>query len=259
MLSTPLGALQAHPAKDEFAEAIEGTAEAQRLLFQAESLLAQGTFDNDVLDVARCGAEALGNALDMVEAAARDYPDLDTVSSEFARTLALLYPVLRTQARSVPPPGFGPKRSRHAVRTPSPLPPTPEVKSTLLDGTPIEAIPVGGKERRAYRHRLTLHVDMGLFSDSHFYAGLSMDVSKGGLFVATYQPLPVGTDLRLFFVLPDGTAIEAPGTVRWKREAQGTDPPGMGIAFRKLSPPARRAIDRYCEHRPALFHEDGEG
>jgi uncharacterized protein (TIGR02266 family) len=100
---------------------------------------------------------------------------------------------------------------------------------------------------------------MGLLSDSHFYSGLSMDVSKGGLFVATYQALPVGTVLRLFFVLPDGTAIEAPGTVRWTRGEEGETPPGMGIAFRKLSEAARRAIDRYCEHRPALFHEEGEG
>lgn len=257
MLSAPLGALQ-ETAQQQLSEAIENTAEAQRLLFQAESLLGQGTFDNQVLEVARAGADALGNALDLVEQAAKAKPGFDSISSELARTLALLYPVLRTQARSVPPPGFGPPRSRHAAPKPSPLPPAPQVNSTLIDGTPIDATPVGGKERRAYRHRLTLHVDMGLYSDSHFYAGLSLDVSKGGLFVATYQPLPVGTELRLFFVLPDGTAIEAPGMVRWTRDDDGPAPPGMGIAFTKLSDAARRAIDRYCEHRPALYHDSGD-
>jgi uncharacterized protein (TIGR02266 family) len=258
MLSAPLGALQAHSAVEELREAVDNTAEAQRLLFQAESTLAQGTFDNLVLEVARRAAEALGNALSLVEALATEHSNLDAISSELARTLALLYPVLRTQARSVPPPDFGPRRSRHATQRRSPLPPAPEVKSTLLDGTPIDAVPVAGKERRAYGHRLTLHVDMGLLSDSHFYSGLSLDVSKGGLFVATYQPLPVGTDLRLFFVLPDGTAIEAPGSVRWTRDSDGDTPPGMGVAFRRLSEPARRAIDRYCEHRPAYYHDSGD-
>jgi hypothetical protein len=68
----------------------------------------------------------------------------------------------------------------------------------------------------------------------------------------------VGTLVTLFFVLPSGEAVEAPGTVRWARIAKSGAPPGMGVAFDELGPQARRAIAAFCERRSPLFHDSGD-
>ena len=100
-----------------------------------------------------------------------------------------------------------------------------------------------------------LEVDIGLLSESYFYAGLSQDLSRGGLFVATYQLKKPGTHVALYFVLPDGHAVSTEGIVRWTRDASDDLPPGMGIAFENL--PARdvAAIGRYCHDRALLYHD----
>src|SRR5439155_16001490 len=41
--------------------------------------------------------------------------------------------------------------------------------------------------------RVSLNVDLSLISESQFYAGLDGDVAGGGLFVATYRHLTIGT------------------------------------------------------------------
>ena len=60
-----------------------------------------------------------------------------------------------------------------------------------------------------------LEVEVGFVGDNNFFAGLSLDVSEGGVFVATYEPRPVGTKLMLSFVLPGGHTITTPGVVRF--------------------------------------------
>ncbi len=108
-------------------------------------------------------------------------------------------------------------------------------------------------ERRSST-RILLSVNVGLVSESNFYAGLTMDVSRGGLFVATYQRLPVGTDVMLSFVLPDGTSITTAGEVRWIREAGTEDQtPGLGIAFCGLKDGELEAIERFCRSRPPMY------
>src|SRR5690606_21882851 len=103
-----------------------------------------------------------------------------------------------------------------------------------------------------------LEVDVGLLSHSHFYTGLSMDLSKGGLFVATSEPLPVGTLLTLFFILPTGAVVEAPGTVRWSRSEQPDLPAGMAVAFEELGADARRAVATFCLWRTPFIHESAD-
>jgi uncharacterized protein (TIGR02266 family) len=121
-------------------------------------------------------------------------------------------------------------------------------------GSPL----VEGDERRGGgRHALS--ADIGLHSATQFFTGLTGDVSRGGIFVATWAPLPLGTDVTIAFVLPGGHQVTAPGRVAWLKEAQsageGEDSPGMGISFTSLSAEDRQAIERFLARRPALFHE----
>ena len=96
-----------------------------------------------------------------------------------------------------------------------------------------------GAERRI-QERVQLEVDIGLHSATQFYAGLSNDISEGGLFVSTVRPLPVGSEMTISFVLPGGHTVTTRGRVAWlstPRDDEST--PGMGVRFERLEPDPR--------------------
>lgn len=83
-----------------------------------------------------------------------------------------------------------------------------------------------------------------------FLDDYTSNVSLGGMFVRTHEPLPVGTRFRLRFRVPGrDKAVETTGEVRWvvsEAEAAAEElQPGMGIRFDELSPPDRRAVERW--------------
>ncbi|MBN2574848.1 MAG: TIGR02266 family protein [Deltaproteobacteria bacterium] len=73
-----------------------------------------------------------------------------------------------------------------------------------------------------------------------FIGRYGVDVSPGGIFVRTKQPVEVGTTLRFDFALADGSSLLAGlGTVAWVREndpSRTNNVPGMGLRFDKLTP-----------------------
>ena len=93
-------------------------------------------------------------------------------------------------------------------------------------------------------------------ADTHFVAGLSQDLSGGGVFVATYRRVDVGTKVHLGFELPDGRLVEARGVVRWVREQDdAVGRPGLGVAFTQMSEAALAALVDYCRDRPPLYFD----
>jgi uncharacterized protein (TIGR02266 family) len=110
--------------------------------------------------------------------------------------------------------------------------------------------------RRFPRHAVVL--DITLSSDSHFYVGLSENLSEGGIFVATHELREPGTLLDVFFSLPDTTdPIRVLGEVRWVREysPDGDAAPGLGVRFISLRKDDAARIQAFLEHRPALLFE----
>jgi uncharacterized protein (TIGR02266 family) len=115
------------------------------------------------------------------------------------------------------------------------------------------AVPQPEPERRT-NDRTPFLADLEFGEDAQFFTGLSLDISEGGLFVSTYTEIPLGTRLVLAFELPDGTAVEARGEVRWRRaHASDGERPGIGIAFTDLPEAARQRIAALCERRPPLY------
>jgi uncharacterized protein (TIGR02266 family) len=92
---------------------------------------------------------------------------------------------------------------------------------------------------------------------TRFFAGLEQDLSQGGVFVATYRELAIGTRLELEFQLTDGSAIRARGVVCWLRSQAnaGSERPGAGVAFIDLSQEALSTIVRFCQAEPPLYME----
>jgi uncharacterized protein (TIGR02266 family) len=81
-----------------------------------------------------------------------------------------------------------------------------------------------------------------------FIERYAVDVSRGGIFIRTREPLPVGTQLRFDFQLQDAAPLLAgEGTIVWIRE---NDPsragvtPGMGVRFDKLTPASQPVLEK---------------
>jgi len=105
--------------------------------------------------------------------------------------------------------------------------------------------------------RTSLAVELHMASDSHFFSGLSGDISEGGVFVSTYRDLATGTPVDLEFSLPGSErVVRASGCVKWHRSSSPDAPPGVGIAFDDLAEDDRANIRRYCTMRPALYYDD---
>ncbi len=87
---------------------------------------------------------------------------------------------------------------------------------------------------------ITLRIKFKSASLDEFISRYGVDVSPGGIFIRTKQPVEVGTSLQFDFTLADGTPLLAGlGTVAWVREsdpARANNVPGMGLRFDKLVP-----------------------
>ena len=106
--------------------------------------------------------------------------------------------------------------------------------------------------------RVAIALEVALTGDSQFFAGLTGDIARGGLFVGTYRTLPIGQTVELTFSLPNGATIHTTGSVRWARAASTGAPPGLGISFESLSDADRAQIESFCAERAPLYHDDGE-
>ena len=121
--------------------------------------------------------------------------------------------------------------------------------------------PVAGEpqQRRAERHDIEVSVDFE--SDSNFYAGLTQNISTGGLFIATHRIRKVGERINLKFTLPGASkAIEVETEVRWIRENSSLmrteSSPGMGVRFIDMAPADAQTIQKFLESRESLLYDD---
>ena len=104
--------------------------------------------------------------------------------------------------------------------------------------------------------RKPLNAEIGMYSDSNFYAGFSQDISEGGMFVATYDLQPMGTMVDLEFMLPGGYQVKVKGAVRWiKDPIEANTFAGMGVQFVDLEPADLTAIQEFISNREPIFHD----
>jgi uncharacterized protein (TIGR02266 family) len=243
LLSETSRALQLAPATPELERVIESVALASGALYALE---ATGPVSEDYRAI-RGAIKHLSDALSLLQTLSAT-PGIDSALEGLARTLALLYPVARThqrKRRQVIMDIFGEPDSMVGLARPAPEP---------LGEAPRQP-GFSGANKRDGGDRVFLEVDIGFASQSHFYTGLSRDVSRGGVFVATYEPQPPGTEMVLHFVLPNGRAVKARGVVRWTVEARDDLAPGMGIAFDDIASEDLGAIVDFCGERSPLYHE----
>ncbi len=156
------------------------------------------------------------------------------------------------QARQAPPPPA-------PVARPAAPPPVPQRVVPNAEAAFAGAAAPKPPKRQSPRVKMQAAVDF--HSDNNFFNGFSANISDGGLFVATVNLVPLGTEVDLSFTLPSGEKIDAKGVVRWVREVNDKLPdafPGIGVQFSALNPAAQDAIDTFLAQRDPLFYADAD-
>ncbi len=109
-------------------------------------------------------------------------------------------------------------------------------------------VPTVPDTRRDMRTPITLKIKFKSSNLEQFIERYSVDVSRGGIFIRTKEPLPVGTQLRFEFQLQDASSLIAgDGTVVWIREhdpARQGVAPGMGVKFDRLAAESQKVLDK---------------
>ncbi|MBP9112599.1 MAG: TIGR02266 family protein [Polyangiaceae bacterium] len=111
--------------------------------------------------------------------------------------------------------------------------------------------------RAQERAAITLRVDYKRLNT--FFSDYTKNISKGGTFIKTTKPLPVGTQFQFVLALPEGVGdLELVGEVVWavKREAGDSviessqlvdESEGMGIRFIFGTPADREKLESHVE------------
>jgi len=233
-LALALELLQRHRApRAQAARAVERLARASNALYRAEveSKTPQATTQGIHLAV-----EELRQALSALHAGGLT-SEGEAAGAVVAGALATLYPLVsatRRQRRKVVIVREGegaakPVGSRLTRRTPS-MRPRP---------APVD-------RRAAQAPRFPLRLEVSLIVAGAVWSSTSANISHGGLFVISDRLLPPGTEVTVRFVLPNGHAVVAQGTVRWSRSAHQQQQPGMGLCFRGLSAQDGQQLANYC-------------
>lgn len=181
--------------------------------------------------------ESLQRLQDLLEAPR--WADDDEVARALSRACAMLHPAYVELSRA------GRRRDN--------------TQPFLLTPHRIKASEPPADNERRQSTRSEMLMEVGLEGANRFYTGQADDLSRGGVFVATDDPLPVGTEVTLSFVLPDGHRIAAAAAVAWVRAPRYRPdalPAGMGVRFEGLPSEDVQAIQNTLESRPAFHYGD---
>lgn len=83
-----------------------------------------------------------------------------------------------------------------------------------------------------------------------FFADYARNISKGGTFIATSKPLPIGTEFVFKLFIPSlDRPLELRGQVKWIAEegSNRASEPGMGIKFLYENDRQREVMERIVE------------
>ena len=93
--------------------------------------------------------------------------------------------------------------------------------------------PPASDRRRSYRHPIELKVEYKRLNT--FFADYTKNISRGGTFIGTAKPLPIGTEFVFALEVPMmNEPLKLRGRVIWTTstdDATKANPAGMGIEF----------------------------
>ncbi len=233
-LGTALEALQQDPnIPPDVLSVAENIAKAVGALFEAE----RAASEVDGKACVRHAMSFLSQTLALLQDVRSQHKGIDVATQTLAAAMSALYPLSQQSAR---PPASTVRAS--------------EAKLEIPRGA---SVPAEAKQVPAYTGpREKVEANVGATTESNFFVGFSGEISEGGVFVATYTTLPIGTHVEVFVTLPGGYEATIPGLVLFVRDPMDMDSePGMGVQFENLSKEARELVLRFIRKRPPLFFD----
>lgn len=107
--------------------------------------------------------------------------------------------------------------------------------------------------------RIDVEIEVTLTGPHTFFSGLTMDISEGGVFVATHQIFPIGTEFRMILFLGK-EKLEIDSLVVWVRGEDSAmisgEEPGMGLKFIKLDSRSLAVISEFIKKREPILYDD---
>jgi type IV pilus assembly protein PilZ len=106
----------------------------------------------------------------------------------------------------------------------------------------------GDNKRKATR--LHHEIPVAYRSVGSFLTDWATNISQGGLFINTRNPLPVGTAVRILIQLPgepQAVAIDSKVTRVTDYDNHHNMVPGMGVEFTDLTAERRQELDRFVQ------------
>lgn len=105
-------------------------------------------------------------------------------------------------------------------------------------------------EERRGELRVETELEVTFRTAQEFLAAYTKNISGGGLYIRTTQPLPLNQTVLLRFTLPGvAPGFQVPGLVVWSNPVEGRTsfPAGMGVKFTGLSPTDAARIQTYLQ------------
>ena len=104
-------------------------------------------------------------------------------------------------------------------------------------------VDVPSSEGREHRQHKRIAVNQEFRCIEEYIAEYVSNISQGGVFIRSKNPLPVGTKVTLQFsvILDDIEQVEGEGEVVRVNNSEGNT--GMGVAFTRLSADSKELID----------------
>jgi uncharacterized protein (TIGR02266 family) len=115
------------------------------------------------------------------------------------------------------------------------------------------------KEHLRQHQRVAVEIEVSMSSENNFYAGITNNVSEGGVFIATYTPPAKGSVVDIQLKLPNTPEMfPVRGVVMWIRDIDAADigdgtPPGVGLRWTEISPQALQAITKFVASRDTML------
>lgn len=212
-------------------------AQAVGALFEAE----RASSDVDGRASVKHAMGSLSQTMALLQEVKTQNNAIETATKTLAQVMGKLFPL--AQATSIRP-------TRPSSQAPASVPSIPAAAVPAEAAAPqTMTVPPGT--------RSDLEANIGATTESNFFVGFSGEISDGGVFVATYQSLPVGAKVSVLVTLPGGYEQSIPGTVRFVRDPMDMESePGIGVKFDRLGAEARELILRFIRKRPPLFYDE---
>lgn len=125
------------------------------------------------------------------------------------------------------------------------------------DGRGKDDVIFSNKNQRS-DERMHVELEVSLNGPHTFFSGFAMDMSKGGIFVATHKIAPIGTEFTVSLKLGE-EILEIISEVVWIREVDSAlisgEEPGMGLKFKALDEKYLELIASFLKKREPLLYD----